>query len=35
MIVFDNITLKVHNQTLLEDTSLMLYEGDKAVVRGS
>ena len=35
MIVFDNITLKVHNQTLLEGTSLMLNEGDKAVVRGS
>ena len=35
MIVFDNITLKVHTQTLLEGTSLMLTDGEKAVLRGT
>lgn len=35
MIVFDNITLKVHTQTLLEGTSLVLADGEKAVLRGA
>jgi putative ABC transport system ATP-binding protein len=34
MVVFDNITLQVHNQTLLEGTSLALTEGDTVVLRG-
>ena len=35
MIVFDNITLKVHTQTLLEGTSLVLADGEKVVLRGA
>jgi putative ABC transport system ATP-binding protein len=34
MIEFDNITLKVHSQTLLEGSSLVLNEGDTVVLRG-
>ena len=34
MIVFDNITLKARQQTLLEGASLRLSDGDKAVIRG-
>jgi putative ABC transport system ATP-binding protein len=34
MIEFNNITLKVHNHTLLEESSLMLIEGDTVVLRG-
>jgi len=35
MIEFRNITLKIHQQTLLEDTSLLLADDDKVVLRGS
>lgn len=35
MIIFDNITLKIHRQTLLEDTGLRLAAGDKVVLRGA
>jgi putative ABC transport system ATP-binding protein len=35
MIVFDNITLKVHHQLLLEGASLRLAEGEKVVLRGA
>ena len=34
MIVFEHITLHVHRQQLLHDTSLRLERGDKAAVRG-
>jgi len=34
MIKFENITLKVHRQTLLDDTSLHIANGNKVVVRG-
>lgn len=35
MIVFEKITLKVHLQTLLEGTSLLVAEGEKVVLRGT
>jgi len=35
MIEFENITLKVHRQTLLDGTSLHIADGDKVVVRGA
>lgn len=35
MIAFENITLKVHNQTLLKETSLEVADGDKVVLRGA
>lgn len=34
MINFENITLKVHRQTLLDETMLHIADGDKVVVRG-
>ena len=35
MIEFENITLQVHRQTLLEKASLRIAEGDKLVLRGT
>lgn len=35
MIAFENITLKVHNQTLLNETSLQVADGEKVVFRGA
>ena len=34
MIRFDNITLKIHRQTLLDGASLCVGKGDKVVIRG-
>ena len=34
MIHFDNISLQIHGQTLLEETSLRVTEGDHTVIRG-
>ena len=35
MVVFENITLKVHRQTLFDDATLRIFTGDKLVVRGA
>ncbi|MEN7973748.1 MAG: ATP-binding cassette domain-containing protein [Verrucomicrobiota bacterium] len=35
MLIFKNITLKVHRQTLLDDASLLIAAGDKVVLRGT
>ena len=35
MIEYDNITVRVHRQTLLEEASLKIADGEKVVVRGA